>query len=94
MATEGTAVLNFSASPSDYASVAVTGQGSILATSRVEPFFMGSTTGDSDEEDHLMAAHNIELVCTIPTAGVGFTIHAFVLQGLTANTFNVQWVWS
>lgn len=94
MGAQGTAVLDFSSALGDYASVAVTGQAAILATSKVEAFFMGSTTVDSDEEDHLMAAHNVKLVCGIPVAGTGFTIYAFVEQGLTKNTFNVSWVWN
>lgn len=91
----GTAVLDFGAAPpTDYASVTVTGQTGILTTSKAEAFFMGSTTSDSTEEDHLLANVNIRLACTIPTLATGFVIHAFVETGLTKGTYNVQWVWS
>lgn len=94
MATEFTVTLDFGASLTDYGSVAVTGQAGIVATSRAEAWFMGATTVDSDEEDHVMAAVNTRLVCGIPTAGVGMTVYAFVEQGLTKGTYKVQGVWN
>ena len=93
MATSGTATIDFGAAPpTDYASVAVTGQAGILATSQVEAWFEGATTVDADEEDHLMAAFFCKVVCGIPTAGTGFTIHVLA-DGYTQNTYKIQWVW-
>lgn len=94
MAATGTATIDFGATPSDYATVSVTGQGAILASSLAEAFVMGATTTDSDEEDHLMSIHNLRVVCGVPSAGVGFAIHAFAVQGLTKGTYKIQWVWS
>lgn len=95
MATTGTATIDFGAfPPTDFATVAVTGQGSIIATSQVEVWIMGSTTTDNDEEDHMMAQHYMEVVPSIPRAGDGFDIYAFVLQGRTTGTYKLQWVWN
>lgn len=55
---------------------------------------MGATTTDSDEEDHLMGIHNMRVVAGIPRAGDGFDIYIFVIQGLTQNTYKIQWVWN
>ena len=95
MGAQGTATLNFGASPpSDYTSVDVTGQGAILASSQVEAWIMGTTTTDSDEEDHLMLAYYSKIVAGVPTAGTGFTIHCLVEMGYTQNTYKVQWAWN
>lgn len=95
MATTGTATIDFGATPCDEATVAVTGQTGILASSLCEAFVMGATTADSDENDHIMASQLMQLVCGIPSAGTGFTIYAFCNMGhITQGTFKIQWVWS
>jgi|SRR5581483_10148897 len=90
---KGTAILDFSSTPSDEASVDVTGQTFILATSQCQAWFSGVVYGSSDEIDHLQAAQKIALVCGVPTAGVGFTIYADCLHGLYAGQLQVNWRW-
>ena len=94
MGAQGTAVIDFGSTPSDEASIAVTGQTGITASSKCEAWFMGSTTADNDETDHLMANIMIRTPCGIPVAGTGFTIYGFCENGLTKGTYNVAWVWN
>ena len=93
MAT-GTAVLDFGATPAEEASVAVTGQAGILATSHVEAFFMRESTSDNGVDEHEEAAALCRLVCGSIAAGVGFTIYAHALTALGLGTYNVRWVWA
>lgn len=94
MAT-GTATIDFGAFPgSNEASVTVTGQASIQATSKVEAFIMGDdTTGDHTASDHKYFAALVGLTCGTPTAGTGFTIHARSTEKLQG-TFALRWVWA
>ena len=94
MATTGTAVIDFGSTATNYASVAVTGQAGILTTSQAEAWFMGSTTASNNESNHEQANFVIHVECSIPTAGVGFTINAHTMIGTAAGQFNVQWVWN
>ena len=88
----GTTTINFGAAPGGFdAQVAVTGQGSILATSYVEAFVMAEASADHTDDEHVIAP--ISLRCGVPTAGVGFTIFAtsdIPLSGL----WSIRWVWS
>jgi hypothetical protein len=90
----GTAVLNFGSTPTDEASVAVTGQASILAGSHVEAFFMAESTADNGTDEHAEAAALCPLACGSVVAGTGFTVYAHPLAGLGVGTFNVRWVWA
>lgn len=89
----GTATLAFGATPAGEASVAVTGQGSILTTSQVEAWIEGATTADNDENMHLMAGALMRVTCGIPVAATGFTIYADVLAGEVTGDFTVSWAW-
>jgi hypothetical protein len=90
----GTATLNFGAHPgSNEASVAVTGQTGILATSKADAFVMADdTSSDHTADDHRYFEVLASLSCGTPTAGVGFTIHARSLEKLSG-TWTVRWVW-
>jgi hypothetical protein len=93
MATQGAAVLDFGSTGSDIASVAVTGQASILVGSDVDAYWMAVATADNAADAHLMAASMIQLVVGDVIAGTGFTIYGVCpAQGVTG-TWNVQWVW-
>lgn len=94
MGAKGTATLDFGATPSDSASVAVTGQAGILAGSAAEAFFMREATADNSAEEHEQASAVVRLVCGSVVAGTGFTIYANVTDGLATGQFNVRWVWS
>jgi hypothetical protein len=96
MATgQGTASINFGAFPgSNEASVAVTGQTSISATSKVEAFVMGDDTStDHTEQDHRYLTMFAGLTCGTPVAATGFTIYARSTQKLQG-TFTLRWVWA
>jgi hypothetical protein len=96
MATgQGTATINFGAHPgSNEASVAVTGQTDIDATSKAEAFVMGDdTSGTHTANDHRYFAALVGLTCGTPTAATGFTIYARSTEKLTG-TFSVRWVWA
>ena len=96
MATgQGTATINFGAFPgSNEASIAVTGQGSIGATSKVEAYMMADdTTADHTASDHRYAAALMGLTCGTPTAATGFTIYARSTEKLQG-TFALRWVWA
>lgn len=91
----GTATIDFGSFPgSNEASVAVTGQGAISATSKADAYVMGDdTTGDHDASDHRYFDMLCGLTCGTPTAATGFTIYATSSQPLEG-TYQVRWVWA
>lgn len=94
MGAQGTAVLDFGASPAEEASVVVTGQAGIVSGSHVEAFFMRESTSDNSNEEHEEAAALCPLVCGDIVAGTGFTIYAHPIAALGLGTYNVRWVWN
>lgn len=91
----GTATLDFGAHPgSNEASVAVTGQTSISATSKADAFVMSDdTSSDHTASDHRYLKTFAALSCGTPTAATGFTIYARSHHKLTGQ-WSVRWVWS
>lgn len=91
----GTATIDFGAFPgSNEASVAVTGQTSITATSKAEAFVMGDdTSGTHTANDHRYFSALAGLTCGTPSAGTGFTIYARSTEKLQG-TFALRWVWT
>lgn len=76
MATKGTATLDFGAFPgASDASVAVTGQASILAGSYVEAWIRPVATADHSADEHMV--ETIKVFAGNISAGVGFTIYGF-----------------
>jgi hypothetical protein len=91
---QGTAILSFGAHPgSNEASVAVTGQGSIVATSNAEAYVMAEVYVTKTANDHSYFAMLAALTCGVPTAATGFTIYAKSSEKLTGD-FKVHWVWT
>lgn len=88
----GTTTIDFGTGATE-ASVSVTGQTSILATSHAEAFLMRETSADHTAEDHSYAALFVALTCGVPTAGVGFTIYARAVDPMRG-AFTVRWVWA
>ena len=87
------ATINFGAEPgSNQATVAVTGQGTILATSTAHAFLMSEPSADHTANDQAYAATVIGFTCSVPVAGVGFTIIATTNEKLTG-TLTVRWFW-
>jgi hypothetical protein len=96
MATgQGTTTIDFGAAPgSNEASIAVTGQGTIGASSKVEAYVMADdTAGTHTANDHRYFAALVGLTCGTPTAATGFTIYARCLEKLEGQ-FQVRWVWA
>ncbi len=91
----GTATLNFGSFPgTSEASVAVTGQTAISASSTVEAFVMANdTSGSHTASDHRYFAALVGLTCGTPTAGVGFTIYGRCLDDMQGS-FLIHWVWT
>lgn len=90
----GTAVIDFGAFPgSNEASVAVTGQADILATSKADSFVMADdTSADHSASDHRYFEAFASLSCGTPTSATGFTIHARSTEKLSGQ-WTLRWVW-
>ena len=96
MSGTGTTQVDFGAFPGGFdASVAVTGQGSILASSLVEAWIFPDATTDHSEDEHTLEPVVINVKKSSITAGTGFTITATVLDKYGVyGKFNVAWVWA
>ena len=97
--TTGSAIVDFGAAPgTDLATVAVTGQGGILTTSKVEAWLdpaITPATADHTIDEHIMATAMTDVTASNIVAGTGFTINCVVRQGngVMIGKFNVSWVW-
>ncbi len=91
----GNATLDFGAAPgSNEASVTVTGEAAILATSVAEAYVMGDdSTADHTAADHRYVAGFLGLTCGTPTVATGFTIYGRSEHKLEGE-FKVRWVWT
>lgn len=95
MANLGTTTIDFGSAPgSNEASIAVTGQASILSTSYVEAWVMGDdTTADHTASDHkYVEVVGIKFTCGTPINGVGFTIYGRCIDKMQG-TFSIRWTW-
>ncbi len=92
----GTAEINFGAFPgSNEASIAVTGQTTISATSKCEAWVMGDDTSTDGHTagDHRYLPQLAAFTCGTPTASTGFTIYGRSTHKLQGK-FALRWVWS
>lgn len=95
MTTTGTAVIAFGSTPSNDATVTVTGQTGILTTSFVEAWVQENvTSGDNLLQDHRQLAWSAKLSPQNIIAGTGFDIEVMLLIGLVTGTFKINWVWT
>jgi hypothetical protein len=93
-ATGGTATLDFGAAPgSSTASVAVTGQASILSGSRIRAWVQGSTADHNEYEHTRIFPGRVGLAAGDVVAATGFTIHAETELRLTGDVA-VAWEWT
>lgn len=92
---QGVVEIDFGSFPgSNEASVTVTSESEISATSKAEAYIMGDdTTANHTAQDHRYAAALIGLSCGTPIAGIGFTIYARSLEKLQGK-FSVRFVWA
>lgn len=90
--TVGTSTLNFGSFPgTPMASVAVTGQASILTTSSVEAWLSPSSgTSDHGVDEHRI--ENIKITAGNLVAGTGFTIYGEVKSPVDNNGLNGSYV--
>ena len=92
MATQGTAVLNFGATPgTNIVTTTVTGQAAIAAGSFVEAFLMGESTAGHNAYEHSIVP--LTITCGNIVAGTGFDIVASSDLRLDG-TFSCKWVWN
>lgn len=93
--TTGTATIDFGSFPgTSEASIAVTGQGSIVAGSQVSVWIgSASTSGGHTASDHRYAAAMLGFSISAIDVGVGFTIHARCLDAMQGS-FLLSWRWS
>ena len=89
---DGAGIIDFGATPTDEASVVVSGQAGIVAGSHVEAWFMREVTGDNGVEEHEQAAAECPLVCGAVVAGTEFTVFAHAAF-LATGQFDFRWVW-
>jgi hypothetical protein len=84
-ATRGLAEVDFGAFPGAVqAQVAVTGQAGIVATSAVRAWIKPDTTPEHSPDEHLVAAGQLDVVCTDIVPATGFTIQVLARwQGTT-----------
>lgn len=76
MGASGTTTLDFGAFPgASHATVAVTGQASIVAGSLVEAWLRPVATADHTADEHMV--ETIKVYAADIIAGTGFTIHGF-----------------
>lgn len=94
----GTATINFGDAPAKevQASIAVTGQTNILASSKVEAWIMPNNVANPNghtEDEHMIENLKISVPVSTIIAGTGFTIQGECLEGTTNGKFLIQWSW-
>ena len=88
----GTALVDFGAgNGKDSASVAVTGQGAIVATSVVQTWIALTATADHSADEHLV--EEIEALAGTIVPGTGFTITALTRNRPLTGQWTVAWTW-
>ncbi len=93
MAATGNIEIDFGSTPTNEASVAVTGQAGILSTHAADALLMAETSTDYTANDQAYAKLFMTLSCSVPTDGVGFTIYARATEKFTGK-FKARWVWA
>lgn len=92
--TAGVVEIDFGSTPTNEASVTVTGQTGIQTTSTVDATVMARSTSNNTITDHQFAANALRFSVSEPVADTGFTITAYCLIGSVTGKFNVNWRWS
>ena len=92
---QGTVELDFGVFPgANEASVAVTGQATISATSKAEAYMMGDdTSADYTAGDVRYLAVLVGLTCGTPTAATGFTVYGRSVEKMQGK-IPLRYVWS
>ena len=91
---QGSAEIDFgSGNGTNEASVAVTGQSSILSTNSAEAWIMREASTNHTANDQAYIAAFTSITCGVPTDGVGFTIYGTSTEKLTGKV-KVRFVWA
>lgn len=92
---QGTATVDFGSTAISEATIAVTGQASIQATSLCEAWISEGTTGNNDANAHRTLGVVAAAICESIVAGTGFTIRCTVRGCAGASgLFKLNWAWS
>lgn len=87
----GVAIIDFGAAGQDIASLAITGQGAILTTSKIFVSVMAVDSADHSADEHLVEQLSVRAGNII--AGTGFTIYGVTTGLALRGKFNVSWMW-
>ena len=90
MGATGSATLDFGTASKPAASVAVTGQASIIAGSKVEAFVRLAVSADHSADEHMV--EQLKIMAGNIVAGTGFTIYGEAYPQ-TSGQWNIDWVW-
>lgn len=91
---QGTATINFGASPGLNETTIAIADAAVSATSKGEAFFVADdATADHTASDHRWIDQFLELTCGAFSAGVGFTVYGTATE-LLEGTFKFRYVWS
>jgi len=96
MAATGTATINFGATPTDEATVVITGLADMTTSMHVEVFIQADdTTGDNDAAAHeALSYFATKPVATSRVAGTGFTAVVRLWAGFAIGTFKLHYVYA
>lgn len=96
MATTGTGSIDFGAFPgASDATLVITGQGSILAGSRVSAWLEATATADHSADEHRVEDISVLAGAIVP--GTGFTIYATYMgmgDTMPYGLWTVGWAWT
>jgi hypothetical protein len=94
MAVVGTAILDFTSTPSEEATVVVSGQAGLISTTHIESWIQhGDSTATNGIDEHAEFGELCPLACKWTVDG-SFEIKAMPIAILGIGTFQVHWAWS
>jgi hypothetical protein len=94
MAVVGTATINFTSTPSEEATVIVSGQAGLISTTHIEAWIQdGDSTADNGTDEHAEFSAMCPLACKWTVDG-SFEIKAMPIGATGIGTFTVHWAWS
>jgi hypothetical protein len=90
MAT-GTSTIDFGSTPTDNATILVTGQTGLTTSSHLEAFIQSADTStDNDAQSHRQFAYSAKLSCEY-VSDTSFYVNADLMIGLAMGTFKLHY---
>ena len=90
---QGIKTIDFGSTPTDEASLVVTGLTDMTATTNIIVFLQDDdTTADNTAEDHKALNYFAKCSASARVAGVGFTINVRLLGGYAKGTYKVHYI--